>query len=112
MLESLTTQALMLTNSAQSVLQADGFDPGVTPNSNAPWMPKLQDLSGSFLGTLLIVSVVILAAGIVTALIGKAVGSNKAQQIGIGGLVVGLIGVVLLGSINGLVYWATQQSIF
>lgn len=112
LVDSATLVTIKTANAASSVLEAGGFDPGVSPNSDAPWTATLRKLSGSFVGSLLIASVVILAVGVVVALIGKAAGSTKAQQIGIGGLIVGLIGVVVLGSINGLVYWATQQSIF
>ena len=92
---------------ASSVL-AEGFDPGVTPNSDAPW----QGFTGSIVGTLILVSVAILAIGVAIALIGRAVSNSMAQKVGIGGVLIGIIGVVILGSISALVFWATGQSIF
>lgn len=89
-----------------------GFDPGVTPNSDAPWFSWFQDFTGSVVGTLILAAVLLLAIGVTIALIGRAVSSQGAQRIGIGALVVGLIGVVLLGGISGLVFWLTGQSLF
>ncbi|WP_421082806.1 hypothetical protein [Rothia nasimurium] len=96
---------------AGSVL-AEGFDPGVTPNSDAPWYAWLQGFTGSIVGTLILVSVAILAIGVAIALIGRAVSNSTAQKVGIGGVLIGIIGVVILGSISALVFWATGQSIF
>lgn len=89
-----------------------GFDPGVTPNADAPWYAWLQNMTGSIMGTLILLSVVILALGVLLALVGRAVSNSTAQKYGIGGVIGGIIGVVILGSISGLVYWATGQSLF
>ncbi|MFW0168761.1 hypothetical protein [Rothia sp. P4278] len=91
--------------------KSGGFDPGVTPNSDGPWFGTIQSLSGSVVGTLILGSVVVLAIGIMIALIGRAVSSSGAQKVGIGGICLGLAGVILLGSISGLVFWLTGQSI-
>lgn len=89
-----------------------GFDPGVTPNSDAPWFSWFQGLSGSIVGTLILAAVVVLAIGITIALIGRAASNSGAQKVGVGGIIIGLIGVILLGGVSGLVYWLTGQSLF
>lgn len=97
---------------ANALVLAEGFDPGVTPNSDAPWFSWFQNFTGSVVGTLILASVLLLAIGVTIALIGRAASSQGAQKIGIGALVIGLIGVVLLGGISGLVFWLTGQSLF
>lgn len=106
-LASISTQVV-----GASAVLAESFDPGVRPNSDAPWFSWFQNFTGSIVGTLIIAAVLLLAIGITIALIGRAVSNQTAQKVGIGGIIIGGVGVVLLGGISGLVFWLTGQSLF
>lgn len=92
-------------------ISAAGYDPGVTPNGNAPWMGTLRTIAGYTLATAIIVALIVLIVGVVLLIVGKISHHGGAQNVGVGVLLWGLVGCAILGSLSGLVYWATQQSL-
>lgn len=81
-------------------------DLGLDPNFNAPWMPVLRDVAGWAVGSLFVISGIILAVGVVMFLVAKAASNSNRQDSGVKAMVTGLIGVVVLGSIGALLVWA------
>lgn len=97
--------------SAITALPAEAIDPKVTANQNAPWLPLVRDIAGMILVTCVILLVIVLIIGIVLWVGGKLASMSTAQSTGFMILVWGLLGSALIGSISGLVYWATSQSL-
>lgn len=91
-----------------NAVPVEQIDPGVTANSNAPWLPALRDVAGMVMVTGLVIAVIILIIGVVLAIGGKLGGMQSAQSTGWMILVWGLIGAAAIGSISGLVFWATS----
>ncbi|MHA7170040.1 hypothetical protein ACX801_17995 [Arthrobacter bambusae] len=83
------------------------IDPGVKPNSTAPWMPALRDVAGMVMVTAIVIAVIIIIIGVVLAIAGKLGAMQTAQSAGWMILVWGLIGAAVIGGVSGLVLWAT-----
>ncbi len=91
---------------------AGGYDPGVTPNFNAPWMDQLQNIGGMVLATALVLFVIAVVAGLVVWLFGKLSGGGRAQDTGLSILLWGVVAAVVVGSIGGIISWATGVPLF
>lgn len=81
-------------------------DLGLDPDFSAPWMGTVRDISGYVVGTLFVVSGILLAIGIFQFLIAKSAGNSRGQDSGVKNLILGLIGVVALGSVGALIVFA------
>lgn len=89
-----------------------GINPGVKPKGDAPWLGALQGLGGQILFTLAIVLVIIIAIGAVMWVGGKLSHTSGMQSSGGAVILWGVIGAVVLGSVSGLVMWATSINLF
>lgn len=97
--------------SALQAIPVEAIDPNVKANNNAPWLTVVRDIAGGILMTCIVVIVIILAVGLVMAIAGKLAGMASAQSAGFMILVWGLVGAAGLGSISGLVFWATGNNL-
>lgn len=88
------------------IIAVDESDLGLDPDFSAPWMTTLRDVAGWVVGTLFIISGIILAVGVVTFLVSKAASNRPGQETGVKGILFGLLGVVGLGSIGAIMVWA------
>lgn len=84
------------------------IDPSVEPVAGAPWMSALRDIAGMLLLTMIVILVIILIVGVALAVGGKLSSMSQAQSAGFMVIVWGLAGAAVLGSLSGLVYWATS----
>lgn len=92
---------------------AGGYDPGVTPNFDAPWMPQLQSIGGMVLATALVLFVIAIVAGLAVWLFGKiGPGGGRAQEGGLSILLWGVLAAVAVGSIGGIIGWSTGVPLF
>ena len=91
-----------------AVVPVERIDPGVKANANAPWLPAVRDIAGMLLMTMIVVLVIVLIVGVVLAIGGKLASMSAAQSTGFMILVWGLIGAAALGSLSGIVFWATS----
>jgi hypothetical protein len=97
--------------SVLSAVPVEAIDPKVTANDKAPWMGVLRDIAGGVLTTCIVLIVIILVIGVSMAVGGKLAGMASAQSTGFMILVWGFVGAAVIGSIGGLVLWATTNSL-
>ncbi|HCB60007.1 MAG TPA: hypothetical protein DIT15_02035 [Arthrobacter bacterium] len=90
---------------------AEGIDPKVTANNTAPWLPVLRDIAGQIMMTCIILLAIVLIIGVVLLVAGKLGSMSSAQSTGFMILVWGLLGAAVIGSVSGLVFWATTNSL-
>ena len=90
---------------------AEGIDPKVTANNTAPWLPVLRDIAGQIMMTCIILLAIVLIMGVVLLVAGKLGSMSSAQSTGFMILVWGLLGAAVIGSVSGLVFWATTNSL-
>lgn len=90
----------------QTVIAVNESDLGLDPDFNAPWIETIRDIAGWTVATLFVFSGIILAVGVVMFLVAKAASSRSGQETGIKALLLGLIGVVGLGSVGSIIVWA------
>lgn len=102
----------MLTQLITPIYTITEDDLDIDPDFGAPWMEPLNNVAGWVIATLLVVSVIILAVGAVTFFVGRAVSNSSMQSKGSSGFLFGLAGVVLLGSIVGIVLFAANINLF
>lgn len=91
---------------------AQGYDPGIIPNFDAPWMPSLQNVGGMIMATAIVVLGIVLILGAVLWAAGKLGAGSKAQDAGLNVLLYGTLGAVVIGSAGGIVAWATGVPLF
>ena len=89
-----------------------GYDPGISPQFDAPWMGQLQDLFGQIGGTAIIVCVLGVFITAIVWAVSKAVGSQAGQTVGGIGFLVAVGAAVLIGSASGLIQWASGINLF
>jgi hypothetical protein len=94
-----------------TAVPSEAIDPGVKANANAPWLPLLRNIAGMLLVTCVIILVAVLVVGVVLWVGGKLASMSSAQSTGFMIMVWGLLGAAVIGSVSGLVYWATSQSL-
>lgn len=97
--------------SVLSAIPFEAIDPNVKPNDKAPWMAVLRDIAGGVMTTCIVLIVIILVIGAAMAVGGKLAGMASAQSTGFMILVWGLVGAAVIGSISGLVFWATGNNL-
>ncbi|WP_460462396.1 hypothetical protein [Arthrobacter pigmenti] len=83
------------------------IDPSVEPVGGAPWMGALRDIAGMLMFTMIVILVIILLVGVALAVGGKLGHMSQSQSAGFMVIVWGLAGAAVIGSLSGLVYWAT-----
>lgn len=81
-------------------------DLGLDPDFSAPWIGVLRDVAGWTVGSLFIISGIMLAIGIVMFLVAKAVSNSRQQESGVKAILIGLLGVLLLGGVGSLLVFA------
>lgn len=91
---------------------AQGYDPGITPNFNAPWMPSLQNVGGMVTATAIVLLAVVVVVGAVVWVAGKLSNTGGAQNAGISILLWGVVAAVIIGSTGGIIAWATGIPLF
>lgn len=104
--------ASALTALTTTILGVDEDDLGLTPDFEMPWADNLQDIAGWVLGTLFIISGIILAVGIVMFLVARSASNTGGQNKGVAAMVIGIIGIVLLGSVGAFIQFATEIDLF
>lgn len=93
----------MSTNTASRIVaDVSESDLGLDPDFTAPWMEVLRDGAGWVVGTLFVISGIVLAVGVFMFLVARATKNTRGQETGITALLWGLIGVMALGSIGAL----------
>lgn len=103
---ALEYKAMNLVNTALARIPAD-INPGVTPNSDAPFIPTLQNLAGSIMMACIVIAVIALIIGAVLFIMGKIGGNGRAQDVGFMVMVWVLVGAAVIGSASGLVAWGS-----
>ncbi|MGW9550877.1 hypothetical protein ACWG8W_07465 [Citricoccus zhacaiensis] len=98
-----------LTNMA---VLAQGYDPGIIPNFNAPWMPSLQNVGGMVMATAIVVLGVVLILGAVLWAAGKFGAGSNTQGAGLKVVMYGTLAAVVIGSAGGIISWATGVPLF
>lgn len=88
-----------------------GIDPKVVANDSAPWLPFLRTVAGWVLVTAIVALVALMIIGALMLVGGKISNTQGAQQVGTSFLLWGFAATVVIGSISGLVYFFSQQSI-
>lgn len=106
-LEALSTPGVMETATGALHITAEQFDPGVTINSDAAFMPLLRKFAGYVIAGSLIFLVAIIAIGGVLIGTGKIANTPGNQSKGFMVVVFGVIGAASAASAGALVYWAT-----
>ncbi|MGM7670248.1 hypothetical protein [Microbacterium sp. A93] len=91
---------------------AQGYNPGISPNFNAPWMPSLQNIGGMVMATAIVVLGIVLVLGAVLWAAGKLGAGPNAQGAGLKVLLYGTLGAVIIGSAGGIIAWATGVPLF
>lgn len=74
-----------------------------------PFVPKLYQIAGGTIATVLIVMVILLVIGIAMAVGGKITSSRGVQNVGFGFIVVALIGAAVAANAGGLINWGSLQ---
>lgn len=87
------------------------INPGVKPNSNAPFIKTLQDIAGSIAMASAIIAVIALIVGAVLFVFGKIGGNGRAQDVGFMVVVWVLVGAAIIGSASGLVSWGSSLTL-
>lgn len=83
------------------------IDPGVTANSNAPFLAQLRSIAGIILVASIILVVIALIVGTVLLVFSKITHNSRGQEVGLP--IVGwcLLGAAIIGSASGLVMWGS-----
>ena len=102
----LEIKALNLVNTALARIRAD-INPGVTPNSDAPFIATLQNLAGSIMMACIVIAVIALVVATVFFIMGKIGGNSRAQEVGFMAMVWVIAGAAIIGSASGLVAWGS-----
>jgi hypothetical protein len=74
-------------------------------------LPVLRDIAGQIMMTCIILLAIVLIMGVVLLVAGKLGSMSSAQSTGFMILVWGLLGAAVIGSVSGLVFWATTNSL-
>jgi small multidrug resistance pump len=93
-------------------VMASGYDPGITPNFNAPWMPSVQSVGGMIVATAIVLLGIVIVIGAVLWVAGKLGAGGTAQSAGLSVLAWGVAAAVIIGSIGGIISWATGIPLF
>lgn len=108
MMDSLMTPAVTTVQAAAvNVFAQGGFDPGVTVQSDAPFLPALRDVAGWGMALGLVFIVLIIVVGGVLISTGKITNTPGNQSKGFMVLLFGLVGAAVVASASGLVLFGT-----
>ena len=97
---------------ATTNLIAKGTDTGVKIRMDAPWMGFMRTIAGQIIGTGAILTVVFIVIAAIVWGGAKAFGAGHAQNIGVMGVIIGIIVCVLLGSAASMVMYFTGFNLF
>ncbi|SMX91385.1 hypothetical protein BI49514_02395 [Brevibacterium iodinum ATCC 49514] len=98
-------------NHSTAVL-AQGYDPGVEPRFDAPWMGFFRTLGGQILGTIMACIVIFMGIALAFWVASKIGGSGAGQSMGAKALLIGLAACVIMGSLGGAAMYFSGLSLF
>lgn len=101
----LTTQAINLQSAAMNIMTQE-FDPGVTVQSDAPFLPALRTAAGWAMA--LVFTVIIVIIGGVLISLGKVSNTPGNQSRGFMVLLFSLIGAAVIAGASAIVYFGTS----
>lgn len=93
-------------------LIAKGVDTGIKIKMDAPWMSFLKTTTGQILGTAVVLSILAMVIAAIVWVVSKAVGAGHGQNLGVAGIVVGIIACLFFGSVVSLVMYFTGFDLF
>ncbi|QCU77993.1 hypothetical protein E7744_07205 [Citricoccus sp. SGAir0253] len=99
-------------NVLTAVTLAGGYNPGISPNFNAPWLPTVQSVGGMVVATAIVVLGIVVVAGLLMWVAGKLGAGGRAQETGLSILLWGVVAAAVIGSIGGIIAWATGIPLF
>lgn len=102
----LTTQAINLQTAVVNI-SAEGFDPGVSVQSDAPFLPALRTAAGWAMALGLVFTVIIVIIGGVLISMGKVTNTPGNQSKGFMVLLFSLIGAAVIASASAIVFFGT-----
>lgn len=105
------TLSLDVTNAAYS-LYAKGYDPGVKPKFDAPWMGVFKTLGGQIAGTVIVLLFIVVVIGALVWAASKFAGVGPGQEKGLQILGISAIAAVVIGSAGGAIAWFSGLSLF
>lgn len=97
---------------AGASLLAKGYDPGITPKFDAPWMSVLRTLGGQIVGTVIALLLVVMVIAAVLWVISKLGGSGSGQTMGLKALLISLVAAAIIGSAGGAIAWFSGFQLF
>lgn len=103
----LTTQAINLQSAAMNIMTQE-FDPGVTVQSDAPFLPALRTAAGWAMALGLVFTVIIVIIGGVLISLGKVSNTPGNQSRGFMVLLFSLIGAAVIAGASAIVYFGTS----
>lgn len=89
-----------------------GYDPGVSPNMEAPWNDAIQNIGGRIMGTAFIFLAVLGVIFVLVWLFGRFGRNTGAQEGGLSNLLWVLLGAVFIASISGAITWFSGFELF
>lgn len=95
-----------------SQLVAKGVDTGIKIKMDAPWMSFLKTTTGQILGTAVVLTILFMGIAAVVWVVSKAVGAGHGQNLGITGVVVGIVACLFFGSVVSLAMYFTGFDLF
>lgn len=98
-------------NTSLDVL-AKGYDPGIKPRFDAPWMDFFRTLGGQIIGTVIACLVIFMVIAAVVWVASKIFGAGAGQTMGLQGLLIGVIAAAVIGSVGGAVMYFSGIPLF
>ncbi|MCV7575842.1 hypothetical protein M3E72_002295 [Micrococcus luteus] len=86
--------------------------PNIAPRFDGPWMPTITNVTGLALGTFLVLLIVAIGIGVVVWIFGKLASSGRAQDVGIGFVLWGILAAALIAGAAGLIGWGAGLPLF
>lgn len=90
---------------------ADGFDPDIQVNENVPGAGLITDMAGGVFFYIYIILGVGLGLAAMLWGLGKIIKNQTMQTVGVGAIVTILVAACITGGVNGLIAWASRQSL-
>lgn len=91
---------------------AKGYDPGITPKFDAPWMDVFKTLGGQIIGTVIAALVVVVVIAAVLWVVSKLGGSGAGQTMGLKALLIAMVAAAIIGSAGGAIAWFSGFQLF
>ncbi|HJG79288.1 MAG TPA: DUF6112 family protein [Brevibacterium senegalense] len=89
-----------------------GYDPGVSPQFDAPWINPLRDLVGQGAGTVIVILVLTLIISALVWAFSKIGGMQGGQTAGLIGIFVSLGAAMVVGAAGAMIQWSSGLGIF